>query len=107
MLNRGRFSLFADDPAEYSSRAIELVGRSTVIDMLSLLTLDWAKLYGWQDAPSTFVETEFRKLKSSGVTVFHPAVDPQSGNPRAAALRWTSRWKTSSGHTRAGSSGST
>jgi len=92
MLNRGRFRLFADDGPEYSARAVELVGRSTVIDMLSLLTLDWQKLYGWQDAPSTFVEAEFRKLKSSGVTVFHPAVDPQSGNPRAAALRWTSRW---------------
>jgi membrane dipeptidase len=92
MLNRGRFRLFADDSTEYSARAIDLVGRSTVIDMLSLLTLDWPKLYRWQDAPSTFAEAEFRKLKSSGVTVFHPAVDPQSGNPRAAALRWTSRW---------------
>jgi membrane dipeptidase len=92
MINRGRFQLFADDTTGYSSRAIELVGRSTVIDMLSLFTLDWPKLYGWQDAPATFGETEFRKLQASGVTVFHPAVDPQSGNPRAAALRWTSRW---------------
>jgi membrane dipeptidase len=92
MLNRGRFRLFADDPTEYSTRALELVGRSTVIDMLSLLTLDWPKLYGWQDAPATFGEAEYLKLKRSGVTVFHPAVDPQSGNPRAAALRWTARW---------------
>ena len=45
MLNRGRFRLFADDSTEYSARAIDLVGRSTVIDMLSLLTLDWPKLY--------------------------------------------------------------
>jgi membrane dipeptidase len=92
MVNRGRFHLFADDSTGYSSRAIELVGRSTVIDMLSLLTLDWPKLYGWQNSPSTFAETEFRKLKSSGVTVFHPAVDPQSKKPREAALRWTYRW---------------
>ncbi|HYU32712.1 MAG TPA: membrane dipeptidase [Thermoanaerobaculia bacterium] len=95
MLNRGRFRLFAadsPDSTEYSARAIELVGRSTVIDMLSLLTLDWPKLYGWQDAPATFGEAEFHKLKSSGVTVFHPAVDPQSARPREAALRWTARW---------------
>jgi len=92
MINRGRFQLFADDTTEYSSRAIELVGRSTVIDMLSLFTLDWPKLYGWQDAPATFGETDLRKLQASGVTVFHPAVDPQSGKPREAALRWTSRW---------------
>jgi membrane dipeptidase len=92
MVNRSRFRLFADDSTEYSARAIEIVGRSTVIDMLSLLTLDWPKLYRWQDAPSTFAEAEFRKLKSSGVTIFHPAVDPQSAKPRAAALRWTARW---------------
>lgn len=92
MINRGSFQLFADDSTEYSSRAIELVGRSTVIDMLSLLTLDWPKLYGWQSSPSTFAEVEYRKLKSSGVTVFHPAVDPQSKKPREAALRWTYRW---------------
>lgn len=92
MLNRGHYRLFADDSTEYSARAVELVGRSMVIDMLSLLTLDWPKLYGWQNSPSTFAETEFRKLKSSGVTVFHPAVDPQSAQPRAAALRWTYRW---------------
>jgi hypothetical protein len=43
MINRGRFRLFAHSTVEYSSRAIELVGRSTVIDMLSVLTLDFNK----------------------------------------------------------------
>lgn len=92
MINRGRFRLFADDSPEYSAHAIELVGRSTVIDMLSLLTLDWPKLYGWQDAPSTFGEAEYLRMRRSGVTVFHPAVDPQNARPREAALRWTKRW---------------
>ncbi len=35
MLNRGRFRLFAGSPTEYSRQAIDLVGRTTVIDMLA------------------------------------------------------------------------
>ena len=35
MVNRGRYRLSAQAPHAYSARAIELVGRATVIDMLS------------------------------------------------------------------------
>lgn len=35
MINRRRFRVFARSPKEYSARAIDLVKRSTVIDMLS------------------------------------------------------------------------
>jgi membrane dipeptidase len=93
MINRGRFQLFADDTTEYSTRAVDLVRRSpAVIDMLGLLTLDWPKLYRWQKEPSTFLEGDLQKLRSSGVSIFHPAVDPQSPKPREAALLWTRRW---------------
>ena len=34
MLNRGRFSLFAQSATEYSVRTVDLVRRCTVIDML-------------------------------------------------------------------------
>ena len=44
MINRGRFSLFAQTDTEYSARTVDLVRRSTVIDMLGLLTLDYQKL---------------------------------------------------------------
>jgi membrane dipeptidase len=76
MINRGRFSLFADDrvssnpvgnPVKYSARAVELVGRSMVIDMLGLLTLDWPKLYAWQRQPGDFRPADFQKLRDSGV----------------------------------------
>ena len=36
MINRGRYLLFGGGP-EYSARAVELVQRSTVIDMLAPL----------------------------------------------------------------------
>ena len=35
-INRGRFSLLANSPAEYSALTMDLVGGSTVIDMLGL-----------------------------------------------------------------------
>jgi hypothetical protein len=35
MINRGRYRLFACEPNTYSARAIELMKRATVIDMLS------------------------------------------------------------------------
>lgn len=92
MVNRGRFSLFAGDRTDYSARAIDLVGRSTVIDMLGLLTLDWPKLYGWQREPATFSQADYLKLLRTGVRVFHPAVEPNEPNAYEAALRWSTGW---------------
>ncbi|HEX3553866.1 MAG TPA: membrane dipeptidase [Thermoanaerobaculia bacterium] len=92
MLNRGRYDLFADGRSEHSSRAVELVGRSMVIDMLGLLTLDWSKLYAWQRDPSAFGGSDLQKLRASGVRVFHPAVEPNDPNPYEAALDWLEGW---------------
>src|SRR5690349_6722621 len=92
MLNLGRFRLFADERTDYSARAVELVGRSNVIDMLGLLTLDWPKLYSWQRDPETFTAADFERLRGSGVNVFHPAVEPNAPQPYDAALRWMSGW---------------
>lgn len=91
-INRGRYGLFADDRVNHSARAAELVGRSMVIDMLGLLTLDWPKLYAWQREPGGFQPADFQKLQSSGVNVFHPAVEPNEPNPYAATLDWISGW---------------
>ena len=41
MLNRGRFRLFAFSATEYSARRVGLMGRATVLDMLSPLTLNF------------------------------------------------------------------
>jgi membrane dipeptidase len=92
MINRGRYNLFADGRSTHSSRAIELVGRSMVIDMLGLLTLDWPKLHAWQRDPGAFAASDLQKLHSSGVRVFHPAVDPNDPRPYEAALDWLGGW---------------
>src|ERR1700733_10930309 len=80
MINRGRFSLFAQSETDYSLRTIDLVRRSTVIDMLGLLTLDYKKLSAWRSDPVQFRQADFLRLKDSGITVFHPAVGYTAGD---------------------------
>lgn len=92
MINLGRFRLFAGTGPDVSAKAIELVGRSMVIDMLGLLTLDWPRLFAWQRDPGHFGPADFHKLRSSGVRVFHPAVDPNHPRPYEATLDWLAGW---------------
>jgi len=92
MINRGRCALFAKEGPEYSIRAVDLVRRSTVIDMLGLLTLDYRKMSAWQTQPQRFLEADFQRLKDSGITVFHPAVGYLAGDIHAESLRDITGW---------------
>jgi len=94
MINRGRLRLFAQDQAEYCTRAVDLVRQSTVIDMLGLVTLNFKKLWGWQADPTSFRSSDLEKLKGSGITVFHPAVGYNSGDIYAASLKDITGWNT-------------
>jgi membrane dipeptidase len=92
MLNFGRCRLDAATGLEVSTRAVDLVYGSTVVDMLGLLTLDWARLARWQTNPAAFAEREYRALERSGIRIFHPAVETSAREPHEAALRWTAGW---------------
>ncbi len=92
MLNLGRCRLFAADGPVVSTRAVDLVVGSTVIDMLGLLTLDWPRLWRWQSAPESFGEAEFRRLEASGIGVFHPAVEARAHDAHEGARRWLAGW---------------
>jgi membrane dipeptidase len=92
LINRGRYRLFADERVEHSARAVELVGRSIVIDMLGLLTLDWPKLYSWQRAPEAFGPSDLQRLQGSGIRVFNPAVEPNDPRPYEASREWIAGW---------------
>jgi len=92
MINRGRFSLFAQTETEYSARTVDLVRRSTVIDMLGLLTLDYRKLSAWETDPGRFQQADFLRLKASGITVFHPAVGYTTGDIYTESLRDITGW---------------
>ena len=81
MINLGRYRLFAQSAQQYSARAVALVERSLVIDMLSVFTLNFPDQTKWNLNPESFTEAEFQAFIDSGINVFHPAVG--SGGPNA------------------------
>jgi membrane dipeptidase len=96
-IQRGRFCLLAHgtlapNEAAYSTLAIDLVRRSTVIDMLGLLTLDYSKLSSWEARPSCFAPRDLEKLRASGITIFHPAVGFTDGDVYGSSLRDITGW---------------
>ena len=69
MLNLASVRVFADAPP-YSTRAVDLVKRSLVIDMLAPLKLDFSP-----EAYSTpLTEGQVREFRESGITGFHNSV---------------------------------
>jgi membrane dipeptidase len=92
MIQRGHFCLFAHDETAYSTATLDLIQRSTVIDMLGLLTLNYSKLSSWEAQPACFTSHDFEKLRSSGITIFHPAVGFTGGNVYSSSLRDITGW---------------
>lgn len=92
MINRGRFHLFANSTTEYSRQAIDLIGRTTVIDMLAVLTLDFPKQTKWFRDPETFTAADFQPYRDSGINVFHPAVGMGGPNAYDNALQFFASW---------------
>ncbi len=92
MINLGRFRIFAGSPTEYSARAIDLVKQSTVIDMLSVLTLDFAKQDKWMLDPETFTAADIQPFKESGINVIHPAIGMGGPNAYENTLKFFASW---------------
>lgn len=92
MLQRGRFSLFAQSRIPYSLLTLDLVQQCTVIDMLGLLTLNYSKLDTWETRATSFGAPDFEKLKASGTTIFHPAVGFTGSDAYACSLKDINGW---------------
>ena len=92
MLNLGRFRLFAESARQYSARAVNLVQRSTVVDMLSVFTLDFPLQAKWIADPESFTAAQFQPFRDSGINVFHPAVGLGGTDAYETALRWFAGW---------------
>jgi membrane dipeptidase len=92
LISRGRYRLFAASPKEYSARAIELVTRSTVIDMLSPFTLNFPKQNKWFANPETFTETDLQPFKESGINVFHIGVGMGGPDVFLEVLKFFATW---------------
>ena len=92
MINRGRFQLFAHSAVEYSTRAIDLIGRSTVIDMLSVLTLDFNKGAKWLNDPELFQAADLQPFIESSINVFHQSIGMGGPNAYDSSLQYFARW---------------
>jgi len=92
LISRGRYRLFAASPKEYSARAIELVTRCTVIDMLSPFTLNFPKQNKWFANPETFTETDLQPFKDSGINVFHIGVGMGGPDVFLEVLKFFATW---------------
>ena len=88
MINLNRYQLFANSPTEYSAKAIDLVGKSTVVDMLSVLTLDFTKLNKWMSDPESFTAADFQPFKDSGINIIHPAFGLGGTNAYETTLKF-------------------
>jgi membrane dipeptidase len=86
MINLGMFQARADSPKKYSARAMKLVERSLVIDMLGVIKLDFK--------PEAFAlpitTQEAAMFRASGITAFHNSVGLVS---RDDALSFLAAWQ--------------
>jgi membrane dipeptidase len=89
MVNQRRYRLFAGSKQEYSARAVELVGRSVVIDMLSPFKLGSTT---WFTNPDSFKQVDFQRFKDSGINAFHIAVGTGGVEAYLNTLRFIASW---------------
>lgn len=92
MINLNRFQLFANSTTEYSARAIDLVKQSTVLDMLCILTLDFAKQAKWFANPESFTKADLQPFMDSGINVIHPAVGLGGPDAFTNTLQFFAQW---------------
>ena len=91
---RGRYRLFAESSTEYSARAVRLVERTVVIDMLNQFRFaDFAehppKSELWLRTPRSFTEADFQQYRTSGIRVFALG----AGEPNyEAGIRYFADW---------------
>jgi membrane dipeptidase len=113
MINLGRFQAFAQSPTKYSARAIDLVRRSTVIDMLNPFSLaaltlaqnpvdpaiqqafagpDGKRGSDWLIDPASFKAADRKRFLDSGFTVMHIAAGTVGPNAYDSSQRFVSLW---------------
>ena len=91
MINRSRFRLFAHSMTEYSTRAIDLMKRATVIDMLSPFVIG-SRSDKWFSNPDSFTAADLQKYRDSGINVFHIAVGTGGRDAYLSTLKFISSW---------------
>jgi membrane dipeptidase len=93
-MNLGRFRLFAGNENMYSARAVELVQRTNVIDMLAPLWISPSKMRTMLGNPDNFKAEDYAPYKESGINVFHIAIGTGGPDVYLETLKFLSGYNT-------------
>jgi membrane dipeptidase len=99
MINRGWFEVFAQSTTKYSARVIDLLQRSTVLDMLNPFTMIGmlAPLKGdkhptWLTHPEMFTASDLQRFKDSRIDVMYIGDNTFGPNAYDQAVRLMGVW---------------
>ncbi|HSC07215.1 MAG TPA: membrane dipeptidase [Steroidobacteraceae bacterium] len=88
-VNLGSYQVFAATPTKYSRRALKVIERTLVIDMLGVLKLDFE--------PAAFAspasEEAIAQFRSSGITAFHNSIGTGGPLAQAETLEFLAAWQ--------------
>ena len=88
-VNLGSYRVFAATPTKYSKRALKVIERTLVIDMLGVLKLDFE--------PTAFAgpasEEAIAQFRSSGITAFHNSIGTGGPLAQAETLEFLAAWQ--------------
>lgn len=88
-VNFGSYRLFAATGRKYSARAVSLVERSLIIDMLAVLKLDFTP----EAYANPLTEQEAEMFRSSGITGFHNSIGIAGPTAVEDALSFLAAWQ--------------
>jgi membrane dipeptidase len=89
MIQLGRVRLFG---AEYSTRAVDLMKSSTVIDMLSPFALANSRTMQLLNKPETFTAADLANYRASGIQVFHIALGIGGPDAFETTMQFVAGW---------------
>lgn len=88
-VNLGSYRVFAATPTKYSKRALKVIERTLVIDMLGVLKLDFE--------PTAFAgpasEEAIAQFRSSGITAFHNSIGTGGPLAQTETLEFLAAWQ--------------
>jgi membrane dipeptidase len=88
-VNLGSYQVFAATPTKYSTRALKVIERTLVIDMLGVLKLDFE--------PTAFAspasEEAIAQFRSSGITAFHNSIGTGGPLAQQETLEFLAAWQ--------------
>jgi membrane dipeptidase len=89
MINMRRYTVFAATPRKYSARAVNIIERALVIDMLAPLKLDFKP----EAYAQPLTEQQALMFRESGITAFHHAFGIDGPRVYEDALRFLAGWQ--------------